>query len=93
MSTNMNITANSTKPPDSSGDVVVKSTREAFGLTQEEMAIALDLNSDRAVRAYEQRTRAVSGPIRRLCGYMIRFGLLPEVQKTIAARRKTLNKP
>jgi len=93
MTPNTNMETNSTKRPESPGDVVVKSTREAFGLTQEEMAIALDLNSDRAVRAYEQSTRAVSGPIRRLCGYMIRFGLLPEVQKKIDARRKNLHKP
>jgi len=53
-----------------------KAVRKALGLSQQEMAEALRLNSGRAVRAYEGGEREISGPIQVAVAYMIRYGLL-----------------
>lgn len=40
-----------------------KKARKALGLSQKEMAGALRLKSDRAIRRYESGEREISGPI------------------------------
>ena len=40
-----------------------KETRRSLGLSQSEMAFALGISSDRAIRYYESGDREVSGPI------------------------------
>lgn len=53
-----------------------KSIRKKLGLSQQEMADALRLNSSRAVRAYELGEREISGPIQVCLAYMLEYGPL-----------------
>ena len=50
-----------------------KEARNKLSLSQAQMAIALRLNSSRAVRAYELGEREISGPISKLMEIFVAF--------------------
>ena len=50
-----------------------KEARQSLSLSQSQMAIALRLNSSRAVRAYELGERQISGPISKLMDIFVAF--------------------
>lgn len=50
-----------------------KEARKKLGLSQSQMAVALRLNSARAVRAYELGEREISGPISKLMEIFVAF--------------------
>jgi DNA-binding transcriptional regulator YiaG len=53
-----------------------KSIRKQLGLSQSEMARALRLATDRAVRGYELGEREISGPITLCLEYILKFGFI-----------------
>lgn len=57
------------KPP------VFQEAREELGLTQNELAQALGLSSDRAVRRYENGEREISHSLARLMWFFIHHGI------------------
>jgi transcriptional regulator with XRE-family HTH domain len=58
-----------------------KTARKALGLSVPEMAVALRLKSERAVRNYENGSREISGPIQVALAYMLRYGPLEKSPK------------
>jgi len=58
-----------------------KAARKALGFSVPEMAEALHLKSERAVRNYENGSREISGPIQVTIAYMLRYGPLEKPQK------------
>lgn len=63
-----------------------KKFRENLGLTQQQMAEALRLKTDRAISQYENGERGISGPISLCLDYIRKYGLWKE--KNNSRKRK-----